>query len=87
MTLLTQFIVGDGVNLMKPDLSHLAWPIGDPERGSCPRTHPKRLYTIQFDIDFRVDNYPYRKGAWVSDTECYIVQTSLCIKLGLLIRR
>ncbi|GAA5869831.1 hypothetical protein JCM16303_001811 [Sporobolomyces ruberrimus] len=46
----------DGVNLYKPDQSHVAYPKGG-ETGPCPSSHPKRLVTIFFEVFYDVDRF------------------------------
>ena len=58
-------ITGDGVNLMHPTLGHLAYPSSSPTDGYCPRSHPKRLLTLTFNIKFRTDRFSHRTGAFV----------------------
>lgn len=62
---LKQSWTGDGKNLMKPDLTHVAYPIGDPIRGHCPATHPKRFLTLSYEFQFETQIFPYRKNGFV----------------------
>ncbi|GAA5950018.1 hypothetical protein JCM3765_004166 [Sporobolomyces pararoseus] len=50
----------DGVNLYKPDQSHVAYSRG--ESGPCPASHKKRLVTIFFEVFYDVDRF---KNDWL----------------------
>ncbi|GAA5913421.1 DUF1996 and WSC domain-containing protein [Sporobolomyces salmoneus] len=49
----------DGKNMYKPDQSHVAYSQG--ESGPCPKSHPKRLVTIFFEVFYDVDRF---KNDW-----------------------
>jgi len=53
----------DGINLYKPDQSHMAYTgAGRSFGGSCPTTHPFRLPGIQLEIIFKPSNVALAKG-------------------------
>ncbi|WWC57615.1 uncharacterized protein I303_100147 [Kwoniella dejecticola CBS 10117] len=53
----------DGVNLDSDDhKSHMAWPSGGVDGGSCPSTHPVRLVSLFYEFIFQVANFPYNNG-------------------------
>ncbi|OCF34866.1 hypothetical protein I316_03412 [Kwoniella heveanensis BCC8398] len=59
----------DGVNLDSDDhMSHMAWPSGGVNGGSCPSTHPVRLVSLFYEFIYQVQNFPYNNGSvptWV----------------------
>lgn len=50
---------------MKPDLSHVAYPLDDPIYGHCPSSHPHRFQTIHYEVSFATGDFNYRSGAFV----------------------
>ncbi|WVW81296.1 hypothetical protein I302_103287 [Kwoniella bestiolae CBS 10118] len=54
----------DGVNLDSDDhRSHMAWPSGGVDGGSCPSTHPVRLVSLFYEFIYNVQNFPYNNGS------------------------
>eukprot|EP01111_Echinosteliopsis_oligospora_P002287 TRINITY_DN1335_c0_g2_i1.p1 TRINITY_DN1335_c0_g2~~TRINITY_DN1335_c0_g2_i1.p1 ORF type:complete len:616 (-),score=180.05 TRINITY_DN1335_c0_g2_i1:6-1853(-) len=53
----------DGVNLDSKDhFSHMSYPIGAPDGGNCPDTHPVRIPGIFFELLFSVADFPHGQG-------------------------
>ncbi|PRP81987.1 hypothetical protein PROFUN_10481 [Planoprotostelium fungivorum] len=55
----------DGKNLDSPNhQSHVSYPIGAPDNGDCPATHPVRLPGVFFEMFFDVDpkKFPHGEG-------------------------
>ncbi|WWD22710.1 hypothetical protein CI109_107203 [Kwoniella shandongensis] len=59
----------DGVNLDSDDhQSHMAWPSGGVDGGSCPKTHPVRLVSLFYEFIYNVQNFPFNdlsEPTWV----------------------
>ncbi|KAK0727746.1 hypothetical protein B0T26DRAFT_738329 [Lasiosphaeria miniovina] len=46
----------DGVNVDSPDhKSHVAYPVGAVEGGRCPPTHPKRLFSMFYEVTYSTE--------------------------------
>lgn len=48
----------DGINLYKPDQSHMAYPTHGLRDGPCPASHPIRLPSILLEYTYHPENYP-----------------------------
>ncbi|KAJ9122999.1 hypothetical protein QFC24_004038 [Naganishia onofrii] len=44
----------DGINLYKPDMSHMTFPSNPPNAGRCPQSHPVRLPMILLEFTWKV---------------------------------
>ena len=48
----------DGVNVDSPDhKSHVSYPVGRTQGGKCPDTHPKRLFSMFYEVTYRTDTF------------------------------
>lgn len=62
----------DGKNLDSPDhKSHMAYPDGV-DSGVCPKSHPKRLVTIFYEVVFEIDQF---KDKWHGSSHPFVFST------------
>lgn len=71
---LSSFPQIDGVNMYKPDQSHMAYSKGG-ESGPCPSSHPKRLVTIFFGTYFLL--LADQKRAYCPMQRCFMTSINL----------
>lgn len=59
----------DGVNLDSPDhASHMAWPSGGVNGGSCPSSHPIHLPMLFYEVIYNTGSFPFNPAGtptWV----------------------
>jgi hypothetical protein len=58
----------DGVHLDSADhKSHMSYPIGSPEGGDCPGSHPHKLINLFYEYVYDVGSFDFRAGEsnWV----------------------
>lgn len=58
----------DGKNLDSADhASHMAWPSGGVDGGTCPATHPVHLPMLFYEVIYDVQSFPYNNNGttWV----------------------
>jgi hypothetical protein len=58
----------DGKNLDSPDhASHMAWPSGGVDGGTCPSSHPVHLPMLFYEVIYEVQNFPFNADGptWV----------------------
>lgn len=50
----------DGVNLDMPDhKSHMAYPIGNYNTGTCPSSHPVHMISLFYEVIYQTDNFEF----------------------------
>jgi hypothetical protein len=60
----------DGVNVDSPDhMSHVAYPIGKVQGGKCPDSHPKRLFSMFYEVTYRTSIFA---GMWGGSTQPFV---------------
>lgn len=58
----------DGKNLDTPDhMSHMAWPSGGVDGGTCPSSHPVHLPMLFYEVIYDVQKFPFNNNGttWV----------------------
>ena len=56
-------------NVTDPNfMDHVSYPVGTPEGGSCPSTHPSRLITLKFEQHLHTERFEYYDGGFVLST-------------------
>jgi Domain of unknown function (DUF1996) len=60
----------DGVNTDSSDhKSHVAYPVGKVQGGKCPDTHPKRLFSLFYEVTYRTDAFA---NMWYGDAQPFV---------------